>query len=145
MRRPEDAYLDSDQLRTVERHAALLLKEASAEGVFPTPVDRLMLAAKLTVVDDSLLNNNGLAQFLRKAKASITSNIKSALSKVLGLIHMPERLVLIDKDMPRPKMPFIKLHEAGHGTLPHQSKVYSLIHDCEKTLDPDITDLFERA
>jgi len=30
------------------------------------------------------------------------------------------------------------------GTLPHQSKMYSLIHDCEKTLDPDITDLFER-
>jgi hypothetical protein len=28
--------------------------------------------------------------------------------------------------------------------MPHQSKVYALIHDCEKTLDPDITDLFER-
>jgi hypothetical protein len=36
------------------------------------------------------------------------------------------------------------LHEAGHGTLPHQSKVYALIHDCEKTLDAEITDLFER-
>ena len=41
-------------------------------------------------------------------------------------------------------MPFIKLHEAGHGTLPHQSKIYRLIHDCEKTLDADMTDLFER-
>jgi hypothetical protein len=39
---------------------------------------------------------------------------------------------------------FIKLHEAGHGTLPHQAKVYRLIHDCEKTLDAEITDLFER-
>ena len=144
MTRPDDAYLDANQLKTVERHAARLLKDASAIGVFPTPVDRLMEAAKLTVVDDSFLNDDVIAQFIRKAKASITSNIKSALSKVLGLIHVPERLVLIDKDMPVPKRPFIKLHEAGHGTLPHQSKVYSLIHDCEKTLDPEITDLFER-
>jgi Zn-dependent peptidase ImmA (M78 family) len=144
MTRPDDAYLSANQLKTVERHAARLLEDASALGVFPTPIDRLMEAAKLTVVDDSFLNDNVIAQFIRKAKASLTSNIKSALSKVLGLIHLPERLVLIDKDMPAPKRPFIKLHEAGHGTLPHQSKVYSLIHDCEKTLDPDITDLFER-
>ena len=41
-------------------------------------------------------------------------------------------------------MPFIKLHEAGHGSIPHQSKMYALIHDCEQTLDPDTTDLFER-
>src|SRR5271170_5303431 len=137
MIRPDDAYLDATQLKTVERHAARLLEDASAIGVFPTPIDRLMEVAKLTVVDDSFLNENVIAQFIRKAKASITSNIKSALSKVLGLIHVPERLVLIDKDMPVPKRPFIKLHEAGHGTLPHQNKVYSLIHDCEKTLDPE--------
>ena len=41
-------------------------------------------------------------------------------------------------------MPFVKLHEAGHGSLPHQSRVYALIHDCLQTLDPDTTDLFER-
>ena len=52
--------------------------------------------------------------------------------------------MVIDKNVPKPRIPFVKLHEAGHGTMPHQSKVYALIHDCEKTLDADITDLFER-
>ena len=63
---------------------------------------------------------------------------------MLGLFEANDRLVVIDKDVPGPRIPFVKLHEAGHGTMPHQSKIYALIHDCEKTLDPDITDLFER-
>ena len=70
--------------------------------------------------------------------------LKSALSKVLGLFEPYDRLVMIDKTVPTPKKPFVKLHEAGHGFLPHQSGLFGLIHDCEKTLDPDITDLFER-
>jgi hypothetical protein len=28
--------------------------------------------------------------------------------------------------------------------MPHQSKLYKIMHDCEKTLEPDIADLFER-
>jgi hypothetical protein len=85
-----------------------------------------------------------LRQFLKKAKSGLAATIKSALSKVLGLFEATDRLVVIDKEAPKPRKPFIKLHEAGHGTLPHQSKVYALIHDCEKTLDAEITDLFER-
>lgn len=101
------------------------------------------MAAKLTVVDDEVLNDNMLRQFMNKAKVGVAA-IKSALSKVLGLFESHERLVVIDKGAPKPRVPFIKLHEAGHGTLPHQSKLYGLIHDCQKTLDADITDLFER-
>jgi hypothetical protein len=41
-------------------------------------------------------------------------------------------------------LPFIKLHEAGHGVLPPQKKAYSLIQECEEYLDADITDMFER-
>jgi hypothetical protein len=94
-------------------------------------------------VDDEVLNENLLRQFIRKAKSGVAT-IKSALSKVLGLFEAKDRLVVIDKDAPKARKPFIKLHETGHGTLPHQVKVYALIHDCEKTLDPEITDLFER-
>jgi Zn-dependent peptidase ImmA (M78 family) len=119
------------------------LQDAGAYGVFPTPVKTIMAAAKLTVVDDEILNESFLQRFLNSAKASVAT-IKSALSKVLGLFEANDRLVVIDKDTPLPRIPFVKLHEAGHGTMPHQSKVYALIHDCEKTLDPDITDLFER-
>ena len=143
MTRPDDSLLDAHQLASVQRHADRLLQEASAVGRFPTPIDDLLAAAKLTVVDDEILNENMLRQFMNKAKAGFAT-IKSALSKVLGLFEANDRLVVIDRDAPKPRIPFIKLHEAGHGTIPHQSKVYSLIHDCEKTLDSDIADLFER-
>jgi Zn-dependent peptidase ImmA (M78 family) len=141
--RPDDSLLDAHQLATVRRHADRLSREASALGRFPTPIDDLLAAAKLTVVDDEVLNEGLLRQFVKKAKAGIAT-IKSALSKVLGLFECQDRLIVIDKDAPKPRVPFIKLHEAGHGTLPHQSKIYRLIHDCEKTLDADMTDLFER-
>jgi Zn-dependent peptidase ImmA (M78 family) len=141
--RPDDSFLNPEQLATVRRHADRLLHEAAACGRFPTPIDDIMVAAKLTVVDDEILNETFLRRFLAKARAGVAT-IKSALSKVLGLFEANDRLVVIDKDVPSPRIPFVKLHEAGHGTMPHQSKVYVLIHDCEKTLDPDITDLFER-
>jgi Zn-dependent peptidase ImmA (M78 family) len=141
--RPDDSLLDASQLATVRRHADWLLREASAMGRFPTPINDIMSAAKLTIVDDEVLNASLLRQFMKKAKSGI-STIKSALSKVLGLFESQDRLVVVDKDAPKPRKPFIKLHEAGHGTLPHQAKVYRLIHDCEMTLDSEIADLFER-
>lgn len=143
MSRPDDSLLTPEQLATVRRHADRLLREASALNRFPTSIDDIMAAAKLTVVDDEVLNEGMLRQFINKAKVGIAT-IKSALSKVLGLFEANDRLVVIDKDAPKPRKPFIKLHEAGHGTLPHQSRMYRLIHDCEKTLDAEITDLFER-
>jgi hypothetical protein len=63
---------------------------------------------------------------------------------VLGLFEANDRFVVIDKNAPKPRVPFIKLHEAGHGSMPHQSKLYQIMHDCEKTLEPEIADLFER-
>jgi hypothetical protein len=60
------------------------LRDASALGRFPTPIDDIMAAAKLTVVDDEVLNESMLRQFMNKAKSGIAT-IKSALSKVLGL------------------------------------------------------------
>jgi Zn-dependent peptidase ImmA (M78 family) len=143
MTRPDDSLLQPHQLATVQRHADRLLRDASALDRFPTPIDDIMLAAKLTVVDDEVLNENILQQFIKRARSGLAT-LKSALSKVLGLFEANDRLVVIDKEAPKPRKPFIKLHEAGHGTLPHQSRVYALIHDCEKTLDPEITDLFER-
>jgi hypothetical protein len=141
--RPDDSILDPQQLALVRRHADLLLREAAAIGRFPTPIDDLLEAAKLTLVDNEELDEGLLQQFLSKAKSGIAT-IKSALSKVLGMFDSSDRLVLIDRNAPKPRIPFIKLHEAGHGRLPHQCKMYKLVHDCEKTLDPYITDLFER-
>jgi Zn-dependent peptidase ImmA (M78 family) len=131
----------------VEKHADRLLKEAGAYGRFPTPIADLIAAAKLTIVEDEFLDESTLRQFLRKLAqrgAATLLTVKMALSKVLGLFDPHDRLVLIDKDVPKAKKPFIKLHETGHGFLPHQSGLFGLIHDCKETLDPYTTDLFER-
>lgn len=143
MNRPDDSSLTPQQLATVEKCADRLLREASAFDIFPTPVDRILAAAKLTVVEDKFLDNSVLNQFMQMAKSSMGA-VKSALSKVLGLLYIPDRLVLLDLSAPPKRKPFLKLHEAGHSTLPHQSKMYALIHDSEDSLDPYITDLFER-
>jgi len=42
------------------------------------------------------------------------------------------------------KQNFLKLHEAGHHELPTHCKLYRIFQDCEKTLAPEIADLFER-
>ena len=142
MTRLNDSVLSPEQLATVRKHADLLLREGAAFGRFPTPIDDLLEAAKLTVVDNEELDENLLQQFLSKAKSGIAS-IKSALSKILGMFESNDGLVFIDRNAPKPKIPFIKLHEAGHGRLPHQRKMYKLMSDCEQTLDPYVTDLFE--
>ncbi|MBW4092598.1 MAG: ImmA/IrrE family metallo-endopeptidase [Proteobacteria bacterium] len=147
MTKPDDGALTLGQLANVQRHADRLLREAGAIGRFPTPVADILAAAKLTVIDDQLLDASLLSRFLHKAKANVATGLvtlKSALSKVLGIFEPHDRLVFLDKNIPGPRLPFVQLHEAGHGFLPHQSGLYALIHDCEKTLDPDTTDLFER-
>jgi Zn-dependent peptidase ImmA (M78 family) len=141
--RPDDSYLTPDQLANVRRHADRLLRDAAALERFPTPIDDILAAAKVTVVDDEILNESFMKRLAAKAAAGFAT-IKSALSKVLGLFEAHDRLVVIDKDIPRPRIPFVKLHETGHGSMPHQTKLYALMQDCERTLDPEITDLFER-
>jgi hypothetical protein len=144
MSQPDDSTLEHQQLVSVQKHADLLLQKASAYNRFPTCIDDLMEAAKLKVVEDADMDEGMLRTFLKNAASGFAQTLKSALSKVLGLFEAKDRIVLIDRDTPAPRVPFIKLHEAGHGAIPHQSKMYALIHDCEKTLDPYTTDLFER-
>ena len=143
MNRPDDSLLNSQQLAVVQRHAQRLLHEASALGRFPTPIDDLVAAAKMTVVDDAVLTESFLKRLAKRAKSRFAT-IKSALSKVLGLLESNDRLIILDKNLPTPRIPFITLHETGHGSIPHQRETYGILQDCDSTLDPEITDLFER-
>lgn len=143
MNRPDDSLLDPRQLAVVQNHAQRLLREASAIGRFPTPIDDLVDAAKLTVIDDEVLSETFLKRLVKKAKSRIAT-IKSALSKVLGLLEANDRLIILDKNLPAPRIPFVTLHETGHGILPHQREAFGILQDCDSTLDPEITDLFER-
>lgn len=147
MTKADDSSLTDQELANVVRHAQRLLKDAGAIGVFPTPIDSLMAAAKVTVIEDEILDESMLRRLADKARAGLqfgVNVIKSAFSKVLGLFEAHERLVILDKAVPAPRRGFVKLHEAGHGSMPHQTKMYALMHDCDQTLGDDIKDLFER-
>jgi hypothetical protein len=137
--RRDDSTISAEDRRNVQRHAERLLRAADASGVFPTPVDTIIQAAGLRVAPESL--DESLIQRLRRKGSEL---VKRALKKLLGLLHVRERLIFIDYGLYKKKILFIKLHETGHSWLPHQRDTYAVLEECEETLDPDIRDAFER-
>lgn len=76
----------------------------------------------------------------RKASGAL----KSAITKVIGLFDCRSRFVFIDKSLHASKQTFVRLHETGHGTMEWQCDAYALVEECQRTLDPELADLFER-
>lgn len=136
----DDFSLSPDELERVRVEARSALEHANALGRLPTPVDDILSAAKLTVVDDEDLDEGLLARFRRKA----TGALKAALSKVLGIFDAHGWLIHVDRGLLAVKQTFIKLHEAGHGLLVWQRTMYAVAEDCKLTLTDEVEDLFER-
>jgi hypothetical protein len=135
--------LTPGQLTRIRKEAERALRLASALAVLPTPVERVMAAAKVREVEEDLLNPSFVAKLINKAEHAGQA-IKRALSKVLGLFHASEGLVFIDQTLMLVRKRFVRLHEAAHGFLPWQRPMYAVVEDCEKSLDPDTADLFDR-
>ncbi len=129
---PEDA-------RRVRERAARLLRESGAAGVFPTPVDAIVEHTKLTVEEENLEPG-----FLAKIRRGLSAPFKQALEKVRALLHFAKRLILVGRDEPPRRRPWLMLHEAGHWSLEWQRDAYGLTEDCERSLDPAVTERFER-
>lgn len=142
--KPDDSTLSPDQLRAVEARARQLLDRASAWDSFPTPVEDLVAAANLQVAPSSLFDSARLLSYVRDKTVDAARHIKSAISKLLGLYDADERVIHIDESVIGSKQKFLKLHETGHHELSTHRKLFRIFQDCEKTLDPDIADLFER-
>lgn len=143
MVRPDDTVRSSRQQKLIRKHARQALESADALGVFPTPVDDVMEAAKVFVADEDLADPGFLRQMRRAAKAA-GQTLKRALDKVLGVVHVAARLVYLDKAVHLAKVPFLKLHETAHAVLPWQRDIYAVTEDCDKTLAPEIADEFEK-
>lgn len=141
--KPDDCSLSNAQLARVRAEAKRALQEAGALGKFPTPIADIMAVANVEEVHEDVLNEGFVAKL--RAKASNAGQaLKSALSKVLGLFHASEGLVFIDRTLLLVKQQFIRLHESAHGFLPWQRGMYAVVEDCEKSLDPDVADGFDR-
>jgi Zn-dependent peptidase ImmA (M78 family) len=143
MRRPDDCNLTPGQQATIRREAERALREAGALGVFPTPIDRIMSVANVEEVTEDLLSPGLLAKILATAEKA-GGVLKRALSKVMGLFHASAGLVYLDQSLIEVKKRFIRLHESAHGFLPWQRPLYAVVEDCDKSLDPEAADLFDR-
>lgn len=140
MVRPDDSTLTPRQQRLIRKHARLALESADAFGVFPTPIDEIMAAAKVFVSEEDLTDE----RFLKKMAKAAGGTLKRALDKILGVMHVAARIVYLDKAVHIAKVPFLKLHELGHAVLPWQKDIYAVTEDCKKTLAPEIADEFEK-
>lgn len=143
MARPDDSTLSPSQLARVRREAGRALRESSVLGVLPTPVEQIMAVARVREVEEDVLNPSFIAKIIGKAEKA-GQVIKRALSKVLGLFHASAGLVFIDQTLIIVRKRFVRLHEAAHGFLPWQRPMYAVVEDCDKSLDPETADLFDR-
>lgn len=144
MAKADDSSLDPDQLRAVQEAARRALDRASAFGVFPTPIAGILEAAKLKIAPASAFDPRRIMEYLVGKAEQTAAALKSAISKVFGIYDADEQLIHIDHTVRESKQNFLKLHEAGHHELPTHRKIFRIFQDCEKTLEPDIADLFER-
>jgi Zn-dependent peptidase ImmA (M78 family) len=147
MTKPDDSSLDPDQLRAVEGRAQALLDRASAWERFPTPVDDILAAAKLTVAPHSAFDPAVIMAFVRTKAvqaAHVAVNVKSAIAKMFGIYDGGDNVIHIDDNVGESKQTFVKLHETGHHELPLHRKLFRIFQDCDKNLAPEVADQFER-
>lgn len=143
MSKPDDCSLTPRELAKVRAQARIVLQEADAIGVFPTPVADIMAAAKIEESKDDVLTPGFLDQ-VRRGAARLGAAVKSAAAKVRGIFLSSERIIFIDRSLLLVKKQFLRLHETAHGFLPWQTPMYGLVEDSDEELDPDTAALFDR-
>lgn len=136
----DDSSLTKLQFDRVRKEAERLLLEAGAMGCFPTPIEDILVAAKVEEIPEAVLSPGFLAKMRKKAGGAL----KRALSKVIGLFDAHARFIFVDRTLHLAKQTFVRLHETGHGFLPWQREIYAVVEDCDQTLAPEIADQFER-
>jgi hypothetical protein len=140
----DDSSIDIEALRAVHVAARRALDRACAWDVYPTPTPIILEAANLRIAPVSAFDPLRLMEYLVGKAEAAASALKSAISKVFGIYDAGEDLIHIDGTVSASKQNFLKLHEVGHHELPTHRKLFRLFQDCEKTLDPETSDLFER-
>ena len=126
--------MNSPQLESsgeIEKITRNILITSKAWGRFPTPVDTIAQLAELQI-------ENGV-DLSAVEPGFFTANfhfVKTALSKVIGLVDFRQKTIYLDhKQLPSRKN-FVKLHEVGHKACSWQSALGYM--DDEATIDPDI-------
>ena len=144
MVKPDDSSLNPDQMRAVEERARGLLDLAAGWNRFPTPVPDVLEAAQLKLATVSAFDPTRIMEYVRIRTGRAAANLKSAISKVLGIYDADEEMIHVDDTVSMSKQNFLKLHETGHHQIPWHKRLFRIFQDCEKTLSPETAELFER-
>jgi hypothetical protein len=104
----------------------------------------MLTAANLQVSSTSIFEPSRILAFIRRRVPEAVHRIKAAISKILGLYDVQEGIIHIADTVSKGKQNFLKLHETAHHEIVAHRKAFLLFQECEKTLAPEIADLFER-
>lgn len=69
--RPDDSSVDDGTLGEIREHVDRALRDSGALGVFPTPIERIVQSAKLSIASDVSLDAGFFAKIYRSG-ADIT-------------------------------------------------------------------------
>lgn len=131
------------QLLELQSHCERLLLTAEARGIYPTPVDRLVEAAKLVKSGDLALLEIPTDPIPQSLWRKVGRSLTELLSIVKAGLFSKERTVFINPNAHAASVPFATLHECTHHILPWQTKACVYLDD-ERTLHPDTRFTFER-
>lgn len=127
-----------DSVQEIEKIARNLLVEAKAWGRFPTPVDRIIRCAELSIESGVDLSQVDAGFFVKSA------NFFGRISrKILGIIDFRAKTIYLDESQQPKRKNFVTLHEVGHGLLPWQSELLGC-RDDEMTIVAEVKELYER-
>jgi hypothetical protein len=125
--------------KDIAKRVDRLLKKADAYGRFPTPVEDIVEAAKLTSEDDYSLDESIIA----KLPASLRKVFRTGVNKIQGLADRRERVIHVAPEVTvAGRRRFIAMHETTHMILPHQQDL--LYADDNETLSASTNFVFEQ-
>ncbi len=124
--------------KDIEKVSYDLLKGSKTFDVFPTPVDKIVSYSELVVKSDIDISKVHSGYF-----SKATDILKRALSKVRGMLDRSEKTIYLDLEQRIERQNFVKLHEVGHGVLPWQKQIHTLLDDDDESLSPDTNEEFE--
>lgn len=134
---------DLDSHKDIARRTDRLLREASAYGRLPTPVEDILAAAELEEAPDTFLTERSIARMpahMRGILRRVSGKVHAALDRKARVVHINPAMDL------RGQKAFKRLHETAHDLFPwqHISDGKIGFADNEMTLSLRTTILFER-
>ncbi len=129
-----------DSAQEIDRHVDALLREADAHGRFPTPVEDLLEAQRLSM--PGTIESAFDPAVLATAPPSIRLKMMAVLPKVEAALDRPARQVHVVSSHIEGRRRLSICHEIGHDILPWHEELYYM--DCAEHLEPGVQIMLEQ-